>query len=186
MPVTTVKYLNLISENKGYGYYGGMLEEYRNHLGAFANEAAQENIDYAYANIDISNISGEFEDGKVSRTYKSNNQRLISGIYEVLNLILEDDEAFVYDDPDKVYKINLHLEAMVRYPKPVNTEEIELDYNSADFVGAVVKPIASDPEVYSNSDVYIHEDFFVKLDDEKFQQINDILLAIDAPQKTPN
>ncbi len=171
MPVTTIKYLNLISENKGYGYYGGAVENYYLQLQKCAGEAENGNVAHAYGTFDISPVSGTFPDGKLSHIYKFNESSSVVDIYKIFDIIISDDDCFAYDDINKVYKIDFYVEVELKSKLPVSQgeETTSIKYYGEDFVDEYIIP-----EVYASS-FYMNEEFFVKLSDEKLAKIFQIM-----------
>lgn len=181
MPLTSVMYLEKIAETYAYGYYGDQLEnEYKN-LKYYADEVEKGNAEYVYGSVNLSKITGTFDNGSTDIYYKGNSPQVVGGLCEIVGLILADDRSFVYDNPENVYRFSYNIDLNL---KNSASEKVGVAHRE-DFEETVI--IGEYAEDYSPY-YYFNDQIFVNISPETMAKIKTIIDGIytsDA-EKTPN
>ena len=118
---------------------------------------------------------------------------MIDALYDVLTLITDDKNSYVYDDPSRIYSLNFHLDVNLveDYDKGAETTPIVVTpyHTSADLVGITSVQVVPDKEsvVYYDTNFYINEDVFVSISDENMAKIEAIMQRVysDADERIP-
>lgn len=191
MPKTAIEYMNILEQGDEGGYYGFNLDNAIAQLSACRSQLATKSIDYAYGALSFAKVTGRFSDGSIERIYKYENPKMVDALYDVLILIADDKNSYVYTDPSKIYKLNFHLDVNLveDYEKGADTTPIVVNpyHTSADLVGISSVQVVPDTEtVYYDTNFYINEDVFVSISDENMAKIEAIMQRVygDADEKT--
>lgn len=191
MPKTAVAYMNMLEQDETEGYVEFGMQNAINQLSACRSQLATKSIDYAYGALSFAKVTGRFSDGSIERIYKYENPKMVDALYDVLILIADDKNSYVYTDPSKIYKLNFHLDVNLveDYEKGADTTPIVVKpyHTSADLVGISSVQVVPDTEtVYYDTNFYINEDVFVSISDENMAKIEAIMQRVygDADEKT--
>lgn len=191
MPKTAIEYMNILEQGDEGGYYGFNLDNAIAQLSACRSQLTTKSIDYAYGALSFAKVTGRFSDGSIERVYKYENPKMVDALYEVLVLITDDKNSYVYTDPSKIYKLNFHLDVNLveDYEKGAETTPIVVTpyHTSADLVGITSVQAVPDAEtVHYDTNFYINEDVFVSISDENMAKIEAIMQRVygEADEKT--
>lgn len=190
MPKTAVAYMNMLEQDETEGYVEFGMQNAINQLSACRSQLATKSIDYAYGALSFAKVTGRFSDGSIERIYKYENPKMVDALYDVLILIADDKNSYVYTDPSKIYKLNFHLDVNLveDYEKGADTTPIVVKpyHTSADLVSISSVQVVPDTEtVYYDTNFYINEDVFVSISDENMAKIEAIMQRVygDAGEK---
>lgn len=190
MPKTAVAYMNMLEQDETEGYVEFGMQNAINQLSACRSQLATKSIDYAYGSLSFAKVTGRFSDGSIERIYKYENPKMVDALYDVLILIADDKNSYVYTDPSKIYKLNFHLDVNLveDYEKGADTTPIVVKpyHTSADLVSISSVQVVPDTEtVYYDTNFYINEDVFVSISDENMAKIEAIMQRVygDAGEK---
>ena len=181
MPLTSIMYLEKIAETYAYGYYGDQLEnEYKN-LKYYADEAEMGNAEYVYGSVNFSKITGTFNSGSTEIYYKGNAPQVVGALYEIFGLILSDENAFVYDNPENVYRFSYNLDVNL---KDSSLEKIGVAHREDFDETVIIGEYAEDYSPY----YYFNDEIFVNISSDTMAKIKAIINDIynSEVEKTPN
>ena len=181
MPLTSIMYLEKIAETYAYGYYGDQLEnEYKN-LKYYADEVEKGNAEYVYGSVNLSKITGTFDNGSTDIYYKGNNPQVVGMLYEIFGLILSDEKAFVYDDPKNVYRFSYNLDVNLR---DSSSEKIGVAHREDFYENVIVEEYAEDYSLY----YYFNDEIFVNISPATMAKIEAVIqnLYNSDVEQTPN
>ena len=171
MPLTTLKYLEVVG--------GKYTEDNTNNIIAHAEQlrfykeqSEIDNIEYTYGNISLTNITGKTGEKTIELDHKRYGGEAVVAIQQIFDIILSDKNAFVYTNPETVYKMVYYVDLALNKPVEELAQETEVYIVSTerDVTNSVVIEYYDYPQYY-----YVNDTVYVNISDENFELINQII-----------
>jgi len=182
MPQTATKYLETMADGYSFGARSE-LEYNAKNIKYYVAQAAEGNADVIYGKLSLTKLVGSYEDENFTRTYNGESAKMVSALSKVFDIVLSDKNAFNYDDPKKIYKLNYYLDVSL------NDEKADITYDTE----PRVVYDSYDPYVTEAADIeyspyyYIDQELYVTISDENYALIDEIFDSLNnvKVEKTP-
>ena len=174
MPLTTLKYLEMVGGKYSQYDTDGIIG-HAEQLLFYKEQSELDNIEYAYGNISLASITDSSVSKNIELDHKRYGGEAVVAMQKIFDIILSDKDAFVYSDPEKVYKFVYYVDLALNEPIAVN-EYAEPAETSVVAVGYGMKEAAVVVEQYDFSQYfYINNELYVTISDENFELIKQMI-----------
>lgn len=181
MPLTALKYLEIVGANYSSDYKEN-ITSYAKQLEFYKKQGELENIEYAYGSISLKSITGKSNESNIELTHKRYGSEMVTAAQRIFDIILSDPNAFIYEDPQKIYKFNYYLDLALN--EAIDISMYETDSYTIKSSYGKAEPIAVEEYDFSQY-FYMNDEVYVTISDENFKLIEEIIYNFEQ-EKTPN
>lgn len=174
MPKTAVKYLEIMADGYAFGYQTDLEYDAKN-IKYYVDQAQKGNLEMAYGKFSLTKAVGTFENENFERTYNGDNVNIVSVMSRVFDIILSDKNAFVYDDPNKIYRLNYYLDASL-----IEVNDFKYDTEPYVVEGVYIPQTETVQETYGDYSqyFYINQEMHVSISDENLALIDNLIESL--------
>ena len=174
MPLTTLKYLEMVGGKYSQYNTDGIIG-HAEQLLFYKEQSELDNIEYAYGNISLASITDSSVSKNIELDHKRYGGEAVVAMQKIFDIILSDKDAFVYSDPEKVYKFVYYVDlalnepiAVDEYAEPAETYVVTVGYSTKE------APVVVEQYDFSQY-FYINNELYVTISDENFELIKQII-----------
>lgn len=171
MPLTTLKYLEIVGEKYNESDPDGIVG-HAEQLKFYLAQSEADNVEYVYGNISLTNITGKHDEKTVELDHKRYGGEAVVVMQKIFDIILSDENAFVYTNPENVYRFVYYVDLALS--KPVVEYATEPESYTITAGNGMAEAVVIEKYDFSQY-FYINNEIYVTISDENFELIKQVI-----------